>query len=254
MTWIIQYTMKYLFLVLTFFSSVFCFSQIELKKYDTILPYSPTDTFQYIIEDYFNNYVEKISIVELHPHFNFFEYRKFLEDSTSTVKDTAAWVKENSYVESVILSKWINCYKLYKSFDNCNEEEYLGFDYYFIKSEVFLDSNDIKNFIVGTFSKKERQNDTIPRVIDMCYNPRHAFLFYDENDQIIGVYEVCFECRNNKLALKYVEAINGEIRNIHFALFKKHEEELVSNRKELKFLNLKQTLEYYRSRRVTLPE
>lgn len=246
--------MKHLFLVLTFFSSVFCFSQIELKKYDTIITYSPTDTFQYIIEDYFNNHVEKISIVELHPYFDFFQYYEFLKDSRSVVKDTAAWVKENSYLGSVILSKWINCFELNKSFDNCHEEEYLGFDYYFIKSEVFLDSLDMKDFIVGTFAKEEHENDTLRRIIDLCYNPRHAFLFYDENNQIIGVYEICFECRNNKLALKYVETINGENRSIHISLFKKNEEELVSNRKKLKFLNLNQTLEYYRSRNVTLPE
>lgn len=246
--------MKHLFLILAFFTCLTGSTQIELTKYDTIIPYSPTDTFQYIIEDYFNNHVEKISIVELHPSFDFSAYIRFLQDTDVLEKDTAAWVKENSYVESVILSKRINCYELNKSFDNCHEVEYLGFDYYFVKSEVFLDSIDMKDFIAGTFAKEEHENDTLPRIVDMCYYPRHAFLFYDENKQIIGVYEVCFECRNNKLGLKYVEAINGEIRKVHIELLNKHMQELVRNRKEMKLLNLKQALEYYRSRSVTLPE
>ncbi|MFY8181440.1 MAG: hypothetical protein ACOVLG_06665 [Flavobacterium sp.] len=31
-----------------------------------------------------------------------------------------------------------------------------------------------------------------------CYNPRHALLFYDENDKIYGYIEMCFDCNGSK--------------------------------------------------------
>ena len=34
----------------------------------------------------------------------------------------------------------------------------------------------------------------------LCYAPHHGFVFYDENDQILGHLEICFMCQNYKYA------------------------------------------------------
>ncbi|MGL2964461.1 hypothetical protein ACSVH2_11630 [Flavobacterium sp. RSB2_4_14] len=31
-----------------------------------------------------------------------------------------------------------------------------------------------------------------------CYDPRHAILFYDENDKIFGYIELCFDCNGSR--------------------------------------------------------
>lgn len=31
-----------------------------------------------------------------------------------------------------------------------------------------------------------------------CYDPRHAILFYDQNDKIFGYIEICFGCNSSK--------------------------------------------------------
>jgi hypothetical protein len=38
-------------------------------------------------------------------------------------------------------------------------------------------------------------------VINICYNPRHAVIFKDEQGKIVAIHEVCFECGNTKVAI-----------------------------------------------------
>ncbi|PHR26155.1 MAG: hypothetical protein COA38_15585 [Fluviicola sp.] len=47
------------------------------------------------------------------------------------------------------------------------------------------------------------------RLINICYNPRHAILIKDAADKIIGVYEVCFECDKSKVAFSRLEWLDG---------------------------------------------
>lgn len=37
-----------------------------------------------------------------------------------------------------------------------------------------------------------------PSEVSPCYIPRHVFVFYSENDEIRGFFEVCFECNRAK--------------------------------------------------------
>lgn len=52
-----------------------------------------------------------------------------------------------------------------------------------------------------------------------CYDPRHAIIFYDKNDVIIGNIEICFEC-NNVSSSKNLYSIGRSASN-QLNLFKK---------------------------------
>jgi hypothetical protein len=44
-------------------------------------------------------------------------------------------------------------------------------------------------------------NGSENEIIAMCYNPRHAVLFYNTEGKISGIYEICFECNNVKIGI-----------------------------------------------------
>jgi hypothetical protein len=52
-----------------------------------------------------------------------------------------------------------------------------------------------------------------------CYDPRHAIIFYDKNNVIIGNIEICFEC-NNVSSSKNLYSI-GKTASNQLDLFKK---------------------------------
>lgn len=39
-------------------------------------------------------------------------------------------------------------------------------------------------------------NHPDPKVYTLCFNPRHAFVFYDSTHRAVAWIEVCFECNN----------------------------------------------------------
>ena len=58
-------------------------------------------------------------------------------------------------------------------------------------------------------------------LINSCYNPRHAVLFKDQNNTIIAIQEICFECGHTKVAI-YTSEINYNTSSPYFELFKRH--------------------------------
>ena len=65
-----------------------------------------------------------------------------------------------------------------------------------------IDSTDYLTVIESALGK--RKSD----IVTMCYIPRHAVVFMDSIDNILGIYEICFECGNGKIAFNYVELIS----------------------------------------------
>lgn len=57
-------------------------------------------------------------------------------------------------------------------------------------------------------------------LINNCYNPRHAVLFKDQNNTIIAIQEICFECGHTKVAI-YTSQINYNTSFAYFELFKR---------------------------------
>jgi hypothetical protein len=103
------------------------------------------------------------------------------------------WINNNSYEESIIIEG--DPYPL-KHFDSIVfEYKYRGVDKEFITSEHFLDSSEIRLALSEMFNGSENE------IIAMCYNPRHAVLFYNTEGKISGIYEICFECNNVKIGI-----------------------------------------------------
>jgi hypothetical protein len=61
----------------------------------------------------------------------------------------------------------------------------------YLRNRIVLNDNQIK------ILKKELGNCKTENWEAMCYMPRHAILFYNENDEISGYIEVCFQCNGS---------------------------------------------------------
>ena len=60
-----------------------------------------------------------------------------------------------------------------------------------IKEEIVLDSVQ-RNSLLHLLQTNMCEIDGVA----ICYNPRHAILFYDSNRQAFSYIEICFECTN----------------------------------------------------------
>ena len=147
---------------------------------------------------------------------------KHLNDST----ETTFYGNELKYIDSVFsnINPKIYLVKLkpYCPDGDCFEESIIEYEFDFKKSksdsifaaEYFkginkslIDSTSIievnhedyefllKKLLSGP--KKLDENE----VINICYNPRHAVIFKDEQGKIVAIHEVCFECGNTKVAI-----------------------------------------------------
>jgi hypothetical protein len=184
--------MKYTLIVILFIFSNKLSAQIEVKKYDLTIETKLSDTLQSIYKDFLNNKVEKISIVRLNKKYNHSEYYHFLKNK-KFYQSRKKWINNNSYEESIIIEG--DPYPL-KHFDSIVfEYKYRGVDKEFITSEHFLDSSEIRLALSEMFNGSENE------IIAMCYNPRHAVLFYNTEGKISGIYEICFECNNVKIGI-----------------------------------------------------
>ena len=45
-------------------------------------------------------------------------------------------------------------------------------------------------------------------IVQVCYEPRHAIVFLDSMNQIIGIHEICFMCAKSQIAFRDVEYVN----------------------------------------------
>ena len=82
----------------------------------------------------------------------------------------------------------------------------------YLRNRIVLSNSQIKELQVG-FKKGYYDYSAA------CYDPRHAIIFYDKNDVVIGNIEICFEC-NNVSSSKNLYNIGMSASN-QFDLFKK---------------------------------
>jgi hypothetical protein len=82
----------------------------------------------------------------------------------------------------------------------------------YLRNRIVLSNSQIKELQAG-FKKGYYDYSAA------CYDPRHAIIFYDKNDVIIGNIEICFEC-NNVSSSKNLYSIGRSASN-QMDLFKK---------------------------------
>jgi hypothetical protein len=164
-----------------------------VDRFDLSIDSKLSDTLQSIYQEFLNEEVEKISIIILKKrydrsaHYFFLKNKKFYQSNKK-------WIKNNSYEESIIWEG--DPYPFPQHVDSfIFEYEFRGVDNEFIGSEVFLDSTEIKPALREMFNGVE--ND----IIEMCYMPRHAILFYSSDGKISGIYEICFQCSKVKVGI-----------------------------------------------------
>lgn len=75
-------------------------------------------------------------------------------------------------------------------------------------SIVPLDSADYEPVVSNVLFGESLEDAILVR--DICYNPRHAIIFQNKEEKILGVYEVCFECRKSKIGFHRTEYIEGD--------------------------------------------
>jgi hypothetical protein len=208
--------MKYTLIAILIIFSKNLSAQIEVKKYDLTIETKLSDTLQSIYEVFLNNNVEKISIIRLNKKYSDSEYYHFLKNK-KFYQSRKTWKTNNSYEESIILEG--DPYPL-KHFDSIVLEcPYRGVDKEFIKSEYFLDSTETRLALNDMFNGSKNE------YMIMCYIPRHAILFYDKDDKVIGIYEICFECQKVKIGIVGVTMFS-ESSPFLKSLFTKYEAEL----------------------------
>jgi hypothetical protein len=93
-------------------------------------------------------------------------------------------------------------------------EEFKGIDE--IKILNFRETYDLFKLLYNTCGKFPNMQ----RRISMCFFPRNAILFYDENDKVFDFLEICFEChRMDSLSEEFTE-INDICDNFYFNIEK----------------------------------
>lgn len=208
--------MRYNLLILFVFTFSQINAQIKVEKFDLNIASDLPDTLQIIYEEFLNNNVEKISIVKLKKKYNHIDYYYFLKNK-KFFQSRKKWIKNNSFEESIIREGESFPFKHFDSI--VFEKKFLGVDKEFIESEYFLDSTERK------LTLKEMFNGEKPELVNMCYIPRHAVLFYDHEDRVTGIYEICFECGKVKIGIVGTRMFSKFSPYIK-SLFKKYKDEL----------------------------
>ena len=208
--------MKYAVIAILIFLAHKLCAQITVDKYNLTIESELSDTLQSTYEDFLNFNVSKVSIIKLKKKYSHSEYYHFLKNK-KFYQSRKKWVKNNSYEESIIIEG--DPYPL-KHFDSIVfEYKFKGVDKEFIKSEHYLDSTEIRLALDEMF--KGLEND----IIKLCYNPRHAVLFYNAEGKISGIYEVCFECNN--VTIGFVGTVKfARLSPYLQTLFEKYKDEL----------------------------
>jgi hypothetical protein len=160
-------------------------AQIRVDKFDLTIETKLSDTLQKIYERFLNNDVEKIALVELKKKYDHYDYYRFLKHK-KFYQRRKKWIKNNSHEGSII--KLGRRYKMVHLYSFVFENKFIGIDKEFIKSEFFLDSLETRTAITEMFNGAKNQ------IMEMCYMPRHAVIFYNGNGKVTGIYEICFEC------------------------------------------------------------
>lgn len=105
----------------------------------------------------------------------------------------------NCYAESIIIDDYN--WKTPVSDSTFGQFYFQKVNYQLIDSASIIpvDSNDYRFFLSELLEGPRKRDKN--EIIDVCYNPRHAVLFKDEQDKIIAVHEICFECGHTKVAM-----------------------------------------------------
>ena len=84
------------------------------------------------------------------------------------------------------------------------KDSVFGFD----RSRMFkwkkLKAADYFQTINVALGKRVSENS----IVQVCYEPRHAIVFLDSMNQIIGIHEICFMCAKSQIAFRDVEYVN----------------------------------------------
>jgi hypothetical protein len=194
-------------------------AQISVDKYDLTIETKLSDTLQNVYEKFLNNEVEKISLVTLKKKYDHNDYYQFLKHK-KFYQRRKKWIKNNSYEESIILEG--KRYKMAHMDSFVFESRFRGVDKEFIHSEYFLDSLESRMALTEMF------NGAKNKIMTMCYNPRHAVIFYNSEGKTTGIYEICFECSNVKIGIvgttmfaRYAPYLKGLFEK-HKKAFKKY--------------------------------
>jgi hypothetical protein len=108
--------------------------------------------------------------------------------------------KEGCYTETVIRTARSNYWY----------DTVIGFDRSRMYKWKALDSADCFSAINAALGKRESD------VVNACYDPRHALVFMDSMDQIIGINEICFSCGKSRIAFRNVEYVNIYVDDFRF--------------------------------------
>ncbi|MPS65338.1 MAG: hypothetical protein DI622_10175 [Chryseobacterium sp.] len=73
-----------------------------------------------------------------------------------------------------------------------------------IKTLNYKDSLELSNLLFNTCGKFPNNI----RRVSMCFFPRNAILFYNENDQVFDFLEICFECHRIEALSEKATKIN----------------------------------------------
>lgn len=208
--------MKYPLLLFMLLGYPILNAQINVKNLGIRIDSELPDTLQSIFEDFLNNKVDKIAIASLKKRYNHQEYYHFLKQK-KFFQSRKKWLKNNSHEETIIREG--ERYPFVHRDSIVFSYKYLGVDTEFIKSKVFLDSTETNIALEELFDGEK------PELVDMCYIPRHAILFYDKNDKLTGITEICFECGKVKFGIVGVRLFSKYLPEIK-QLFDKYAEEL----------------------------
>lgn len=208
--------MKHKITLLLLLLSNYLFTQITVEKYDVTIESTFSDTLQKVYSDFLNSEVAKVSIVRLEKKYSQSEYVSFLR-TRKFYQPRKKWIKDNSHEESIIIE---GDHFPFIHFDSVVfERKYLGVDKEFIKSEHFLDSTEIKLALSELFNGEKNE------IVTMCYLPRHAVLFYNDDGKISGIFEICFACNNVKIGIVGTTLIPKSVPYIQ-SLFTKYRDSM----------------------------
>lgn len=73
----------------------------------------------------------------------------------------------------------------------------------------------LSEILLGEIPSEENQ------LINICYSPRHAIIITNKDDDVLGIFEICFECGKSKVAFFRIETVEGIPGSI-YGLFGKY--------------------------------
>jgi hypothetical protein len=184
--------MKKITAIILMLSVSICFSQqIKLMHFNKSIETTFYGHELKYVDSIFNNIIPTIYLVKLKPYC----YEGDCSEE-SIIETEFNWKKSES--DSIFAAEYFK--GINKSLiDSTSTCEVSNEDYEFLLSELLSGPKKLEKNVV----------------VEICYNPRHAVIFKDEQSKIVAIQEVCFECGNTKVAI-----YTSEMRFSNSFLFK----------------------------------